>query len=228
MFVRSPTITKPVSGVIRNGSRPLNEVNVVGAAGARGAHAVGPRRRSAGCARASVPQHPPTRFTSPARANSPSSDARDLGRLVEAAERVRQPGVRVGRDRHRGDLGERLDRGPHLARPERAVDADEDRVGVRDARPERLDRLARERAPAPVDDRDRDPERGGRARRPSPRRSPPSRSACRRSSRSAAGRRRRRGGPRIWSGVGSRRPASNDDGPERRVVDLRARARASR
>ena len=29
MFVRSPTITKPVSGVIRNGSRPLKVVVAV-------------------------------------------------------------------------------------------------------------------------------------------------------------------------------------------------------
>jgi hypothetical protein len=72
MFVRSPTMTNPVSGVIRNGSSP--EKVVTGSCGgiARGAT---PRTASAIWRMCSgvVPQHPPTTFTSPACANSPRS-----------------------------------------------------------------------------------------------------------------------------------------------------------
>src|SRR3954453_4794828 len=54
MFVRSPTITKPVSGVIRNGSRPANEgtggVRAGGGGGEGGGGARGgpPARRNGG------------------------------------------------------------------------------------------------------------------------------------------------------------------------------------
>ena len=73
MLVRSPTITNPVSGVMRNGSRPLNDVNVSVRGIARGST---PRTVSAIWRMCSgvVPQHPPTRFTRPARANSPRSE----------------------------------------------------------------------------------------------------------------------------------------------------------
>ena len=85
--------------------------------------------------------------------------ARHLGRLVVAAEGVRQPGVRVRADEARRELRELGDVRPHLVRAERAVDADDQRLGVLDRGPERLDRLPGERAAGEVDDRGRDPER---------------------------------------------------------------------
>ena len=71
MFVRSPTITKPVSGVIRNGSSPEKVVVAVVTGSSRGAT---PRTASAIIRTCSgvVPQQPPTRLTRPACANSPS------------------------------------------------------------------------------------------------------------------------------------------------------------
>ena len=103
-----------------------------------------------------------------------------------------RPAFGMARDVRRRDAREVLDERPHLLRAERAVDADDERLRVLDRRPERLDRLPREVAPAQVDRRERDPERQLAAPPPARRRSRPSRSACRRSSRSAAGRRRPR------------------------------------
>ena len=74
MFVRSPTITKPVSGVIRKGSSPLKDVTVSPGAGTwRGARS---RTVSAIIRMWSgvVPQHPPTMLTRPSRANDPRSE----------------------------------------------------------------------------------------------------------------------------------------------------------
>ncbi len=72
MLVRSPTITKPVSGVIRNGSRPLSVVYRSSNVGTR----AGRRRRTVSAiirmCSGVVPQQPPTMFTRPAPANSPS------------------------------------------------------------------------------------------------------------------------------------------------------------
>ncbi len=82
-----------------------------------------------------------------------------VGRLVVAAEGVRQAGVRVSRREAGRDPRELGDVGPHLARAERAVDADDQRLGVLDRRPEPVDRLAAERAAGKVDDGDADPER---------------------------------------------------------------------
>src|SRR5262249_2768909 len=89
--------------------------------------------------------------------------ARDLGRLVVAAEGVRQAGVRMTRDEARRDVRERRDVRPHLPRAERAVDPGDERVGVLDGRPERRDRLPREVAAREVDDRGGDPERDVRS-----------------------------------------------------------------
>ena len=68
-FVRSPIITKPVSGPSSNGSRPLNRVRgrCCGTRrGGRPATAAAIRRVCSGV----VPQQPPTTFTKPASANS--------------------------------------------------------------------------------------------------------------------------------------------------------------
>jgi hypothetical protein len=79
--------------------------------------------------------------------------------LVVQAHLVRQAGVRVAGDPRRRDLGELLDERAHLARAERAVDADDQRVRVLDRRPERIDRLPGEVAAAPVDGGEGEPER---------------------------------------------------------------------
>ena len=85
--------------------------------------------------------------------------ARVLRLLVVHAELVRQARVRVARDPRRRDLREILDERTHLGRPERAVDADDERPRVLDRDPERLDRLAGEVAAAVVDRGEREPER---------------------------------------------------------------------
>ena len=72
LFVRSPTITNRVWGVIRMGSSPEKEVKssrVGRDRGAASATAALIARMWSGV----VPQQPPTRLTSPAAANSPSS-----------------------------------------------------------------------------------------------------------------------------------------------------------
>ena len=89
---------------------------------------------------------------------------RDVGRLVVAAERVRQPRVRVRRGQAVRDLRQLGDVRPHLARAERAVDANDQRVGVLDRRPEAFDRLTRQRPAGQIDDRDADPQRELRRR----------------------------------------------------------------
>ena len=194
-FVRSPIITKPVSGPISNGSSPLNR----GAArlsgtclgdcpwvsGHDGLDVFG--RRAAAAA---------DEVHEPVARELAEVAARVRRQLVVRAELVREPGVRMARDVRRRDAREILDERPHLLRAERAVDADDERLRVLDRRPERLDRLPREVAPAHVDRGEREPERKLAAPPPARRRSRPSRSACRRSSRSAAGRRRPRRAPR--------------------------------
>ena len=54
-----------------------------------------------------------------------------------------------------GDARQLFDIGPHVARAQRAVDADAERPGVGDGHPERVDRLARERPSAAIGDGDR-------------------------------------------------------------------------
>ena len=93
-FVRSPIITKPVSGPISNGSRPLKRVP---AALRRDGAAAGRATAAAIAAMCSgvVPQQPPTTLTRPSSANSRRKRARVVRLLVVAAERVRQAGVRI-------------------------------------------------------------------------------------------------------------------------------------
>ena len=194
MFVRSPTITNPVSGVIRNGSRPLKVVYRSSNVGTWRAgdvvHRVGDHPdvlgRGAAASAHDVHQARPGELAEQA--------ARGLGRLVVAAERVRQTGVRVAAHGDRRDARERLDVGAHLGGAERAVDADDHRARRARSRP-RTPR-ASDRTACARSGRRSSPRSiaGARAPRPSPPRSRPSRSACRRSSRSAAGRRRRRAG----------------------------------
>ncbi len=79
--------------------------------------------------------------------------------LVVAAEGVRQARVRMAARVRVDDPRQLGDVRAHLLRAERAVDADDERIRMLDRVPERLDRLAGERPPGEVDDRDRDPER---------------------------------------------------------------------
>ncbi len=79
--------------------------------------------------------------------------------LVVATERVRQAGVRVAAHVERRERGQLREIRPHLSRSERAVDADGQRLRVRDRGVERIDRLPGERAAAAIGDRDRDDER---------------------------------------------------------------------
>ena len=79
--------------------------------------------------------------------------------LVVAAERIRQAGVRVTADVRVGQQGEFLDMRAHLGSAERAVHPHDERLGVLDRGPERLDRLPRQRPAGQVDDGDGDPQR---------------------------------------------------------------------
>ena len=143
---------------MENGSSPESRI-----AGARSC--VGRTALSAtACAMAAmwsgvVPQHPPTRLTNPASANSAIIRGRLVGCLVVLAEGVRQPRVRVARDERVGDPGHLGDVGTQLLGAEGAVEPDRQRRDVPDRRPERLGHLPGERAAAGVGDRARDDDR---------------------------------------------------------------------
>ena len=155
--MRSPIITKPVSRSISNGSRPLKR-------GGRAAPG-----RVWGTDPGQVRDRRDVVGRRPAAAaddvDQPGGGelaevAAGVGRqLVVLAEGVRQAGIRMARDVGVGDACEVLDVRAHLLRAERAVHADDQRLGVLDRRPERLDRLAREVAAARVDRREGDPPR---------------------------------------------------------------------
>ncbi len=74
MLVRSPTLTKRLSGVMVNGSRPESRIAGGTSGTTRGALPATACAIAAMCAGV-VPQHPPTRLTSPASANSASTAA---------------------------------------------------------------------------------------------------------------------------------------------------------
>ncbi len=87
------------------------------------------------------------------RAGEFAEQFRHEGRaLVVAAERIGQSGVRIGADQRIGDPPDLGDMGAHLARAERAIKPDRERLRVRDRGPERFRRLPRERAARPVRD----------------------------------------------------------------------------
>ena len=79
--------------------------------------------------------------------------------LVVLAHRVREAGVRVAGHVRVRDPREPLEERPHVGRPERAVDADDQRARVLDGHPEGLRGLPGEIPAAPVDGREREPER---------------------------------------------------------------------
>ncbi len=157
-FVRSPIRTKPVSGPSSNGSSPLQRGRGTRGGGTRGASPPTAAAIAAVCS-GPDPQQLPATLSRPARANSASRPLVIAGVSSKPPNAFGRPGVRMGADEAGGDAGEVGDVGAQLVRAEAAVDADDQRLGVLDARPERLDRLARERPPRAVDDRRRDPER---------------------------------------------------------------------
>ena len=86
---------------------------------ARCAAARRPRpRRSPGCGPASCRSSRRRCSASRCAANSPSVRGHHLGRFVEAAEGVRQAGVRIATDVDRRDLRQLFDIGPQLVGPQ--------------------------------------------------------------------------------------------------------------
>ena len=115
-FVRSPTFTNTLPGCgIASGSRPDSRVfgSISGSSrGGRPATASAIALTWAGV----VPQQPPAMLTQPV-AGEPAEDVgHRLGRVVVAAELVRQPGVRVDRDGKRGDARQVRDVRPQRRR----------------------------------------------------------------------------------------------------------------
>ena len=115
-LVRSPTLTKTLPGWgIATASRPDSRVFGSISGGWRGgkpATASAIARTWAGV----VPQQPPAMFSSPSRAKLAEDVGHRLGRVVVAAELVGQAGVRVARDRQRGDPGQIRDVRPQRRR----------------------------------------------------------------------------------------------------------------
>ena len=163
-FVRSPTLTRLVSGRITRGSRPANRGCGSGAGGTRGATPATAAANAATCSGV-VPQQPPSTLTQPSSTNSRSTATISDGPLVVAAEGVREAGVRVDDRERRREAGEFLDVRAQLLGSQRAVEADREQVGVGDRGPERLERLPGERAPRSVGDRAGDHERHAAADR---------------------------------------------------------------
>ena len=143
-FVRSPISTKPVSGPISNGSSPLQRGRRRGSATVRGARRLDRGARSRACARASSRSSCPTMLRKPGRGELAEA-ASSSPRASRRSRRTRSAGRRSGGSatRHGASARELGDVRPHLLRAERAVDADDERLGVLDRDPERLDRLAR-------------------------------------------------------------------------------------
>ena len=175
-FVRSPTFTNGMSGVSTKGSSPESRISArdLGDGARRLARhglrdGADVRRRSAAAAADHVDEPGVGEFGEQRRHR--------LRALVVEAELVRQAGVRIGADQRVGDPRQLLDMRPHLARAERAVEADRDRLGVAQRMPEGRRRLAGERAAGKIRDRARDHDRQRRCpsrRRPaSPPRSRP-------------------------------------------------------
>ena len=127
--------------------QPRSSASTVGAGAARLCRATASAIASM-CAGV-VPQQPPTMFSQPFAANSPSTRAISSRRLVEAAERVRQAGVRIAADDRRGAMFESSSIYGRICSGPSAQLMPTLSSGVRDRVPEGLDRLRRERARRP-------------------------------------------------------------------------------
>ena len=133
-----------VSGRIVERLEPAKRVERVGRAGGRARrHARATASAMARMCSGVVPQQPPTMLTRPlvgelARAAPRSSPASRRS----SPKRVRQAGVRVAADVARRDRRDSSSTYGRISlRAERAVDADGERLRVRDRRPERVDGL---------------------------------------------------------------------------------------
>ena len=157
-FVRSPTMTKPVSGPTMNGSRPEKRGSREGSGTWRGGSPSTARRDLARVLRRR-PAAAADEIDETVLGECTQEPARIPRLLVVEPERVRQACVRVAGDVGRGDVGEPLEERPHLRRAERAVHSDDERLRVLDRNPERVRRLAGQVAPAPVHGGEREPER---------------------------------------------------------------------
>ena len=115
-------MTKPVSGLDRERLQAAEPRRRRGWPAPRAARSPATASAIAAMCSGVVPQQPPTPFTSPLSANSREQLRSRLGRLVVAAERVRQAGVRVAPDGHVGDARQLGQPRAHLGRAERAVD----------------------------------------------------------------------------------------------------------
>jgi hypothetical protein len=99
-----------------------------------------------------VPQHPPTRLTRPACANSARAAGRLGGALVILAEGIGQSRIGIARDKGVGHARNLGDVGAHLRGAQGAVEADGERADVPHRVPEGLGGLAGERAARGVRD----------------------------------------------------------------------------
>ncbi len=158
MFVRSPTFTKRVSSTTVTGSSPARRRAGVVVGGTRGRLVRDPARDRLDVRRRRAAA--PADEVHEARVGELGEDRRRLvRRLVVLAEGVGQPGVRVAADegvrdaRHLGDVG------AHLLGAERAVEADEQGLGVAHRVPERLGDLPRQGPARRVRDRPGDDHR---------------------------------------------------------------------
>ena len=108
-----------------------------------------------------VPQHPPTMFTKPLRAKSRDHRGGLRRRLVVTGlgHRVGQSGIRIARYVRIGDTRQFFDVRAHQCRAERAIESHGQRPNVPNRVPERLGRLARQRASRRIGDRARDDDR---------------------------------------------------------------------
>src|SRR4029453_19291281 len=153
-FVRSPTTTKPVSGPMAKGSSPAER-----GLGASPRRQAPPRAGDLARVLGRGPAAPADDVDEPVLGEAPQEAARVPRLLVVQTQLVRKARVRMARRVGRRDAREVLDERTHLRRSERAVDSDDERLGLLDREPEGLDRLAREVAAGAVDRREGDPER---------------------------------------------------------------------
>ena len=150
-LVRSPTLTKGMSRVSVNGSRPESRICGSG-------EGIAPRRQvlyrlrdrvDVGWRRAAAAADDVDEVFV---GELPKLTRHLLRRFVIEPERVGQPRIRVGADQRVGDGGDFGEMLAHRLGAERAIEADRNRPRMPDRMPERGRRLPGERAPGTVGD----------------------------------------------------------------------------
>ena len=151
-FVRSPTFTKGMSDVSEKGSRPESRMQRLRPraparrlAGDRFGDGADMLRRGAAAAADDVDEAGIGELR--------QHRGRRLRALVVEAELVGQARIRIGADQRVGHLADLLDMRPHLARAERAIEADGERLRVAHRMPERRRGLAGQGAAGQIGDR---------------------------------------------------------------------------